>query len=100
AKDQEVAPVAAVVDPGSRIIRVAAIETPRGRVAELWRIGADGVPRSLGLLATGQATQLSLRPRTGPGLGETLAISIEPSGGSPTGAPTGPVVATGVLSRG
>ena len=100
AKGQEVAPLAAVVDQGSGIIRVAAVETPRGRVAELWRIGADGVPRSLGLLAIGGATRLSLRPRSGPGLGETLAISIEPAGGSPTGAPTGPVVATGVLSRG
>ena len=100
AKGQQVAPLAAVVDPTSQTIRVAAIETPSGRVAELWRIGADGVPRSLGLLASGEATRLSLRLRTGPGLGETLAISIEPSGGSPTGAPTGPVVATGVLSRG
>lgn len=100
AKGQEVAPLAAVVDPGARIIRIAAIATPRGRVAELWRIGADGVPRSLGLLSLGQATRLPLRPRTGPGLGETLAVSIEPSGGSPTGAPTGPVIATGVLNRG
>ncbi|MBB5717081.1 anti-sigma factor [Sphingomonas aerophila] len=100
AKGQVVAPVAAVVDHGSGIIRVAALATPRGRVAELWRIGADGVPRSLGLLAVGGATRLTLRPRTGPDLGDTLAISVEPSGGSPTGAPTGPVVATGVLSRG
>ena len=100
AKGQEVAPVAAVVDPGAGNIRIAAIATPRGRVAELWRIGADGVPRSLGLLSLGQATRLPLRPRPGLGLGETLAISIEPTGGSPTGAPTGPVVATGVLSRG
>jgi anti-sigma-K factor RskA len=29
--------------------------------------------------------------------GATLAISIEPPGGSPTGLPTGPVVFTGVL---
>jgi phospholipid/cholesterol/gamma-HCH transport system permease protein len=30
--------------------------------------------------------------------GVILAISIEPTGGSPTGAPTGPVIATGKLS--
>jgi len=30
--------------------------------------------------------------------GGTLAISLEPAGGSPTGAPTGPVIATGKLS--
>jgi hypothetical protein len=26
-----------------------------------------------------------------------LAVALEPAGGSPTGAPTGPVVATGAL---
>lgn len=30
--------------------------------------------------------------------GITLAVSIEPIGGSPTGLPTGPVVASGKLS--
>jgi anti-sigma-K factor RskA len=30
--------------------------------------------------------------------GAVLAISIEPLGGSPTGAPTGPIIATGALS--
>jgi anti-sigma-K factor RskA len=31
--------------------------------------------------------------------GATLAISVEPAGGSPTGSPTGPVVASGKLER-
>ena len=31
--------------------------------------------------------------------GATIAISVEPPGGSPTGAPTGPVVASGSLSE-
>jgi anti-sigma-K factor RskA len=29
----------------------------------------------------------------------TLAVSLEPSGGSPTGAPTGPVLYTGRVER-
>jgi anti-sigma-K factor RskA len=29
--------------------------------------------------------------------GSVLAISLEPTGGSPTGAPTGPVLFTGTL---
>ena len=29
--------------------------------------------------------------------GATIAISVEPPGGSPTGAPTGPVIASGML---
>ena len=31
------------------------------------------------------------------GEGVTLAVSLEPSGGSPTGAPTGPVLLAGAL---
>jgi anti-sigma-K factor RskA len=30
--------------------------------------------------------------------GATIAISVEPRGGSPTGAPTGPVIASGSLT--
>jgi anti-sigma-K factor RskA len=31
--------------------------------------------------------------------GATIAISVEPPGGSPTGKPTGPVVASGSLEQ-
>ena len=31
--------------------------------------------------------------------GATVAISVEPPGGSPTGSPTGPVIASGALTR-
>ena len=47
--------------------------------------GARSAPLALDRLA-------GLKP------GVILAISIEPTGGSPTGAPTGPVIATGKLS--
>jgi anti-sigma-K factor RskA len=33
------------------------------------------------------------------GPGTTLAISLEPQGGSPTGLPTGPVVAAGKAAQ-
>ena len=94
-------PVAAVYDPANGALRVAAGPgVPDARVAELWVIGGDGVPHALGLLS-GQPTVLSPkgvdRGRIAPGA--TLAISVEPLGGSPTGLPTGPVVATGVVAR-
>ncbi|HXH15089.1 MAG TPA: anti-sigma factor [Sphingomonas sp.] len=94
-------PVAAVYDPANGALRVAAGPgVPNARVAQLWVIGGDGVPHSLGLLS-GQPTSLSPkgvdRSRIAPGV--TLAISVEPLGGSPTGVPTGPVVATGVVAR-
>lgn len=65
---------------------------PDGRSLELWSIGADAVPRSLGLLPVGQGRVLSVEPA---GIARaSFAVSLEPRGGSPTGAPTGPVVLT------
>ena len=94
-------PVAAVYDPANGALRVAAGPgVPHAHVAELWVIGGDGVPHSLGLLSA-QPTSLAPkgvdRGRIAPGA--TLAISVEPRGGSPTGLPTGPVIATGVVAR-
>jgi anti-sigma-K factor RskA len=63
---------------------------------ELWVLPAGGAaPRSLGLLPTGTASleaelPVELRPLLASAQG--LAVSLEPAGGSPTGAPTGPVV--------
>ena len=93
---------AALFDAGRGQVRVpTAIEVPAGKVAELWRIGADGVPHSLGLLtATGTtAIALNAADRAALAAGATLAISIEPPGGSPNKLPSGPIVATGALTR-
>lgn len=91
-------PVAAwLASDGTSLRLTEAVAVPQGRSAELWAIGADQVPRALGVLSpTGRSSRLSDaagRPRSG----DTLAISIEPEGGSPTGAPTGPVIASGVM---
>ncbi|WP_375394439.1 anti-sigma factor domain-containing protein [uncultured Sphingomonas sp.] len=94
------APIAAAYDPAAGSIRVAATPAQTGRkVAELWLIGGDGVPHALGLLAV-QPTTISLpaAARAKMGSGVTLAISVEPAGGAPGIAPTGPVIATGVLA--
>lgn len=95
------APIAAAFDPAGGRLRVAsAPATPGGRVAQLWVIGRDGTPHPLGLLAdSGLELVLAAPDRARLVAGATLAISVEPPGGSPTGLPTGPVVATGALSR-
>ena len=94
--------VSAVYDPDSGALRLtaAAMADPR-HAAELWVIGGDGVPHSLGLLRGGSTTAMMVAPADRPRLAAAavLAVSIEPIGGSPTGLPTGPVVAKGVLSR-
>ncbi len=64
----------------------------QGQDYQLWAIGDDGVPRSLGLLR-GPVTRVA----TDLPAGITLAVSLEPEGGAPGALPTGPVLATGVL---
>lgn len=74
-------------------------ERATGRDFELWVIEGDNAPVSLGVIPVGANAHLSVAPeRRGPiGSGALFAISLEPEGGSPTGAPTGPVVAAGDL---
>ena len=63
-------------------------------------IGGDGVPKPMGLLAAQGTSRMTLAADQRRQLadGMTLAVSVEPIGGSPTGKPTGPVVASGKLS--
>ena len=68
---------------------------------QLWVIPADGKPRSLGTMDSARQMHMRLADALAQLLqqGATIAISVEPRGGSPTGAPTGPVVASGALSK-
>jgi anti-sigma-K factor RskA len=70
-----------------------------GHSPELWVIPADGKPRSLGVMDA-KAPNWIKTPAAGAAAlaaGVTLAVSVEPIGGSPTGQPTGPVILTGKL---
>jgi anti-sigma-K factor RskA len=63
---------------------------------QLWAIPSGSKPVSLGLLKSSRPTLLTVDSVTlSPGT--TIAISLEPHGGSPTGQPTGPVVYSGAL---
>lgn len=67
---------------------------------ELWVIPKDGTPRSLGLLNDTGDTKLA-KPDMDIRLtdGTVFALSKEPKGGSPSGAPTGMVLCQGVIAR-
>lgn len=94
------APMTAVYDPAGGMRVTAQAMADANRSAELWVIAGDGVPHSLGLLpAGGGRMPVSSANRARLAAGATLAVSLEPIGGSPTGLPTGPVVATGALSK-
>lgn len=70
-----------------------------GHDHQLWIIPAGHAPVSLGIVHLDAARRMTIpgammphfRPRA------TIAVSVEPAGGSPTGQPTGPVVASGAL---
>ncbi|MBV8971546.1 MAG: anti-sigma factor [Sphingomonadaceae bacterium] len=85
---------------GAVILTPAAKAPSRGLTPELWVITGTDKPQSLGTidLADPQAHVVSPQLRAKLTKGATLAISLEPAGGSPTGQPTGPVVATGTLT--
>ncbi|HEY1392739.1 MAG TPA: anti-sigma factor [Methylibium sp.] len=75
---------------------IGAITLDASRQAlELWAVPSHGAPRSLGLVSPQQATTV-LRAHL---LQDTaaFAVSMEPPGGSPTGAPTGPILSLGKL---
>ena len=78
-----------------RVARLAGPAAEAGRVHELWLIVGDAAPVSLGLIEGDEVTL----PASTFGAGMVLAISLEPSGGSLTGAPTGPVLVTGVIEN-
>ena len=64
---------------------------------EVWLIEGDNPAKSLGVLPQTGEGEIVIAPelRAKFGEGVTLAVSVEPFGGSPTGTATGPVVAVG-----
>jgi len=77
------------------ITRVAGADADSTHDYELWIIRGKDAPVSLGVLPA-EGGRLTL---TDFGEGMVLAVTLEPKGGSPTGNPTGPIVAAGPLTR-
>ncbi len=87
---------------GTMVVTPARLLTEAGRDHQLWLIAGEGAaPVSLGVVR-GQAPRrmaisAALRGAVAPDA--TVALSVEPTGGSPTGSPTGPVIASGPVTR-
>lgn len=81
-------------------VRAVAAQAQVGKSYELWIVNTQlGAPRSLGVVSTqGVSVRPALARYDATVVRDaTYAISLEPEGGSPTGAPTGPVLYTGKL---
>ena len=66
---------------------------------ELWMVEGQNPPVSMGVIPVGTTMKMPVKQEMRDKLstGAVLAVSLEPAGGSPTGLPTGPVVAAGDL---
>jgi anti-sigma-K factor RskA len=86
-------------DSGRMIVTPVSLDTGE-LYPELWIIPADGTPRSLGIVASKDATSMTVPAdlRQYMGAGGTLAITPEPQGGGPGGKPSGPVIASGKIT--
>jgi anti-sigma-K factor RskA len=90
-------------DAGSGRLRIVPVAAgrPQEKSLELWVVPGEGSPLSLGVLQAGTDGEMliptEMRPRISEGA--TLAVTLEPFGGSPSGLPTGPVVASGAARR-
>ncbi len=94
--------IAATYDATSGTLTIAPdVLDPGTGDAEFWIIPQGGVPKSLGVFNAKAVTHRQLDPvaRNVVTPGATFAITQEVKGGSPTGAPGGPIVATGKIIR-
>ena len=91
-----------IIVESSMVMRpLTQVSVAADRALELWSLPPQGAPVSLGLISSSGATVLARErlPRTLLRGGTAqLAVSLEPPGGSPTGAPTGPVLYAGRLT--
>lgn len=91
----------AVYDAARQEVGLSLVSGERGagKDFELWMIAGKNAPVSMGVIPAGQIARMTVSPSVQQKLarGAVLAVSLEPAGGSPTGQPTGPVVAAGDL---
>ncbi|ESZ50654.1 anti-sigma factor [Mesorhizobium sp. RSR565B] len=90
-----------VYDASRRDVGLSLVSGERaaGKDFELWMIEGKNAPVSMGVIPAGQVAHIPVTPAVQQKLaqGAVLAVSVEPTGGSTTGQPTGPVVAAGDL---
>lgn len=94
----------ASADRGSRYMTVKSIvpvDLAAGRALELWALPEGKDPRSLGFIPASGMARVALAAPAGITLQNipALAVSLEPTGGSRTGKPTGPVLYSGAVLR-
>ncbi|HTJ56789.1 MAG TPA: anti-sigma factor [Devosiaceae bacterium] len=92
----------AFYDEAAGMVRIAALsgDAAPNKDFELWAIHGTSPPVSMGVIPVGSKSDIAVPAAMRPGFvaGTVLAVTLEPKGGSPSGAPTGPVVAKGATT--
>ena len=81
------------------MLPLQSIDVPAGKALEIWTLWDRAVgPRSVGLIDRARTTPLRL-DNLPLGKDQLFEITLEPASGSPTGRPTGPIVAKGTTAQ-
>lgn len=81
------------------LVPLQSIPVPEGKALEIWTLWDRAVgPRSVGLIERARATALRL-DQLPLGANQLFEITLEPATGSPTGRPTGPIIAKGTTAQ-
>ena len=79
------------------VVRTTGADVPPGKSLELWYIAAGNPPKPIGVVSASPArlplpSDMSIEAAT-------IGASVEPTDGSPTGTPTGPLIYQGKVVR-
>jgi anti-sigma-K factor RskA len=89
----------ALYQPGSDEIRISRVKAEKGagKDYELWLVDDGAKPVSMGIIPDQGEVRLKVRPELVKLIdsGDAFAVSVEQTGGSPTGEALGPIIAVG-----
>ena len=99
-QNRPAAVINAFANGSAELVPLDGMQIPAGRALEVWALpDPQGRPISVGVLNELRSLRLNLARAPAPRPDHAFAVSLEPTGGSPTGQPTGPVLMKGSASR-
>jgi anti-sigma-K factor RskA len=95
-QNETAAIVNAFADGTAELVPTRNFAVPAGKAIEIWTLWDRQVgPRSIGLIEKARTIKLDLRHLPKTKSGQLFEMTLEPSTGSPTGRPTGPILTKG-----
>jgi len=92
-----------LVEVTAQVVRLrplGPVALPAGKTVQFWtKPEGAAAPTSLGLVATDRPTVVTTEKLPGMEVNQLFEVTLEPEYGSPTGRPTGPILAVGKAIR-